>query len=439
MENCYRYQSGLPNKLGAAAVIAGASAAGLLLFGTQTVSHAQAPAGMGIVWQDEFTGAQYGGGPNTNRWAFDTGAGGWGNNELETYTTSTANAHITWDSTGTDNQSLCITATNSTGIWTSARINTSGKESFGPYGYYEARCKFPNAGDGYWPAFWMLGNNIGSVGWPTCGEIDIAEEINGQWENHQSLHMPGWNPTLETSPNSSTTTYHNYGANWQPNAVTFYVDGQATGTFSNGGGGTWEFNNQQMYILLNCAVGGNFPGNPDGSTQGTGTFWTDYVRVYEAGAQLIPNGRYQIVAGTTGNVLDYQNGNDSNGTAVQLWSPLLTFNQGWWVTSLGNGYYSIIANGANGAPSGESLDCEGCSPNNNTLLDLWGYWGGACQQWGITPLGGGLFQIYSAGVNSSGGHDVIDGYGCSGAQGAQVGLWTWDGGGCQQSWDFSPM
>jgi len=281
MHHCIREKSCCASHLSKAAKVAGSSVAGLLLFGAASVSHAQAPAGYVFVWSDEFAGAASSAMPNSSTWGFDTGAGGWGNNELEYYTSNSANAHDIWDGTGTDSQALQIECTEYAGTWYSARINTEGKHSFGPYGYYEARCKFPNAGDGYWPAFWMLGNNIGSVGWPSCGEIDIAEEVNGQWQNHQSLHMPNWNPTLVTTPNSSTTTYHNYGANWQPGYVTFYVDGNATGTFTEGGGGTWEFDNQTMFILLNLAMGGSFPGNPDGSTQNNGCFDVDYVRQYE--------------------------------------------------------------------------------------------------------------------------------------------------------------
>jgi beta-glucanase (GH16 family) len=263
-----------------AAILSTSALAAMLLISTGTVSHAQAPGGMHQVWSDEFTGASTSATPYSGTWSYDTGAGGWGNNEWETYVNSWANCHVIWDGTGTDSQALQIEAqTDSSGRWYSARINTNGKHNFGPYGYYEARCKFPNSGQGYWPAFWMLGTNIGSVGWPACGEIDIAEEINGQWENHQSLHMPGWDPTLVTSPYQSTTTYHNYGANWQPGYITFYVDGNATGTFSRGGGGTWVFDNQTTFILLNLAIGGNWPGNPTGAANGN--FDIDYVRQYE--------------------------------------------------------------------------------------------------------------------------------------------------------------
>jgi len=233
----------------------------------------------GITWSDEFTGVNNG--PWAGNWSFETGSGGFGNNELETYVSSWANCHIVWDGTGTDSQALQIEAQqDNQGRWYSARINTAGHHTFGPYGYMEYRCKFPNSGKGYWPAGWMLGTNIGSVGWPTCGEVDVAEEVNGQWENHQSLHMPGWDPTVVWTVNQSTSTYHNYGAWWQPGFITFNMDGHNSATFSRGGGGNWVFDNQRLFVILNLAIGGNFPGNPDGSTRANGNFDIDYVREY---------------------------------------------------------------------------------------------------------------------------------------------------------------
>jgi hypothetical protein len=235
----------------------------------------------GITWSDEFTGINNP--PWSGNWGYDTGGGGWGNNELEIYVNSLANCHIVSDGTGTDSQALRFEAQTDTGKWNgqwySARINTYGHHYVVPGSYVEYRCKFPNSGQGYWPAAWMLGTVGGT--WPACGEIDVAEEIDGQWENHQSLHMPNWNPTVVNTINSSTTTYHNYGAWWPADgsSITFNVDGNNTATFSKGGGGTWEFNtNNKFFIILNLAIGGNFPGNPNSSTAVNGNFFVDYVR-----------------------------------------------------------------------------------------------------------------------------------------------------------------
>jgi beta-glucanase (GH16 family) len=248
-------------------------------------SVAQRASAWGIVWSDEFTGASSGAQPYSGFWNFETGSGP--NNEIEHYVTSWANCHVVYDGTGTDGQALRIEAQTDTGNqygqWYSARINSAGKHTFGPGSYIEYRCKFPNSGKAYWPAAWALGTNYGSVGWPACGEIDIAEEINGQWENHQSLHMPGWDPTVVWTVSQSTTTYHNYGAWWPSdgNSITFNMDGSNSATFTRGGGGTWEFGTgKTCFLIINLAIGGNWPGNPDGSTKVNGNFYVDYVRHY---------------------------------------------------------------------------------------------------------------------------------------------------------------
>lgn len=233
----------------------------------------------GITWSDEFTGVNDQ--PYSGFWSYQLGTNS-ATGEIETLVNSWANCHIISDGTGTDGQALQIEAqTDNNGNWYSARINTYGKHQFGPGTYLEFRCKFPNAGQGYWPAAWTLGTVGGQ--WPACGEIDTAEEVDGQWENHQSLHMPNWNPTVVNTINSSTTTYHNYGMWWPADcgSITFNVDGTNTATFYAGTAGTWEFNsNQQEYIILDLAIGGGFPGNPGGNTQDDGNFDIDYVRQY---------------------------------------------------------------------------------------------------------------------------------------------------------------
>jgi len=160
---------------------------------------------VGITWSDEFTGASSGAQPWSGNWSYELGGGGWGNNELETYVNSWANSHMVLDGTGTDSQALRIEAQTDTGAWNghwySARINSYGHHLVVPGSYVEFRCKFPNSGRGYWPAAWMLGTVGGA--WPACGEIDVAEEVDGQWEtiractcrtgtdgrqNHQQFH-----------------------------------------------------------------------------------------------------------------------------------------------------------------------------------------------------------------------------------------------------------
>jgi beta-glucanase (GH16 family) len=242
-----------------------------------------------LLWADEFDGAT-GTGVDPARWKHDVGGGGWGNNELETYTSGPANA-------AHNGGALVITArretlTGTDGItrdYTSARILTAGRFTI-TYGKIEARLKLP-AGKGLWPAFWMLGNDIGSVGWPTCGEIDIMENVGHEpGTTHGSLHGPGYSgatPMTATYPLPSgarlADDFHVFSVEWEPAAIRWYVDGVVyqTRTPSSLPAGTrWVFDHP-FFIILNVAVGGNWPGTPDASTVFPQMMTIDYVRVYQ--------------------------------------------------------------------------------------------------------------------------------------------------------------
>jgi beta-glucanase (GH16 family) len=395
---------------------AATACAALTMFAAATTAAQAAPPGMALQWSDEFTGVNNQ--PNSAVWGYDTGAGGWGNNEWETYVNSWANAHVISDGTGTDNQALQIEAqTDSSGRWYSARINSAGRHTVGPYGYVEYRCKFPNAGAGYWPAAWMLGNNIGSVGWPACGEVDIAEEVDGQWENHQSLHMPGWDPTVVWTVNQSTTTYHNYGANWQPGSITFYMDGQVSATFSRGGGGTWAFDNNPMFLIINLAIGGNFPGSPNSSTQANGNFDVDYVRVYQntGGGGTISNGAHTMApACATGSRLDDTNGSTTNGNHLQIWQAGGNSNQSWSFANVGGSDYNMSVNGP------YCLDSGGATSNGGAAT-IWSCNGNTNQRWTATATGGGYtFKAANSGL-------CLDVAGAGSANGTAVDTWQCNG------------
>jgi beta-glucanase (GH16 family) len=237
--------------------------------------------GWALSWSDEFNGSA--GAIDGSKWGFETGGSGWGNNELEYYTNRTDNAALD------GNGSLVITAkAESYGgrNYTSARINSSGKFTQA-YGRMEARIQIPR-GEGIWPAFWMFGANIGSVGWPQCGEIDIMENVGKEpTVNHGSLHGPGYsgaNPltAIYTAPSALADAYHVYAVEWEPNQVRFYVDGTLyeTRTPANIPAGTTWVYDHPFYVILNVAVGGTFPGSPDGSTKLPQEMKVDYVRVY---------------------------------------------------------------------------------------------------------------------------------------------------------------
>ncbi len=241
-----------------------------------------------LVWSDEFSGAD-GSAPASSNWVMETGGGGWGNHELETYTARPQNAQIIGGN-------LVITAqketyTGSDGItraYTSARLKTQTKFTQ-QYGRFEARIKIPS-GQGMWPAFWMLGDNIGSVGWPSCGEIDIMENIGKEPSTvHGSLHGPQGSGqftltdgyTLQSSQRFSDD-FHVFAVEWEPGVARFYVDGTLFSTRTPQdmpAGSTWVFDHP-FFILLNVAVGGDWPGNPDSTTTFPQTMQVDYVRVY---------------------------------------------------------------------------------------------------------------------------------------------------------------
>ena len=245
--------------------------------------------GYTLAWSDDFNGPD-GSSPDLKKWSYDIGGNGWGNNELEYYTNRTQNAQI-------KGGNLVITAqqeayTGADGVsrnYTSARLKTQGLFSQA-YGRFEARIKIP-AGQGMWPAFWMLGNDITSVGWPKCGEIDIMENIGKEPGTvHGSLHGPSTSgPTSDLSAPFSLPAgqnfagdFHLYAVEWEPGTIRFYVDTNLYATFTSSqwpAGGAWVFDHP-FFIILNVAVGGSWPGSPDSTTVFPQQMLVDYVRVY---------------------------------------------------------------------------------------------------------------------------------------------------------------
>jgi beta-glucanase (GH16 family) len=276
-----------PTVIGTASTGSGGSSSG----GSSSGGGSTEP-GWTLTWSDEFNGPD-GSGVDPTKWSFDTGGSGWGNDELEYYTSGTANAVI---SGGT----LVITATSqgASGYscwygpcqYTSARLNTAGKFSQ-QYGRFEARIKMPE-GQGVWPAFWLLGENIGTVGWPSCGEIDIMENIGRTPDsNYGTTHGPG--PGNYPGEGLSGTfnagaplgsDFHVYASEWDGGSVRFYVDGSLFWTVTPSqlpAGASWVWD-QPFFVLLNFAVGGNWPGSPDATSSFPQEMVVDYVRVYEA-------------------------------------------------------------------------------------------------------------------------------------------------------------
>ncbi|HVG38425.1 MAG TPA: glycoside hydrolase family 16 protein [Pyrinomonadaceae bacterium] len=246
------------------------------------------PAVWQLLWRDEFDGSDNS--PvDSSKWTAEIGGHGWGNNELEYYTDRTQNAALQSGTLAiTARKETYTGADNVTRQYTSARLITKNKFAQ-QYGRFEARIKIPY-GQGIWPAFWMLGDNIDAAGWPACGEIDIMENIGREPAIvHGTIHGPGHSGAKSISaqyslPNKApfADDYHTYAVEWEPNALRFYVDGVLYTTRTPAdlpSGATWVYD-RPFFLLLNVAVGGSWPGNPDATTIFPQTMKVDYVRVY---------------------------------------------------------------------------------------------------------------------------------------------------------------
>jgi beta-glucanase (GH16 family) len=232
-----------------------------------------------LVWSDEFNGTTL----DENSWTREVGGDGWGNNELQYYTSRDVNSFL-------ENGHLVIQALEENyggREYTSARIKTQNKRFF-KYGKFEASLKLPY-GQGLWPAFWMLGQNISTVGWPACGEIDIMEMIGGpnrdntsygtaHWEDNGQHLQSGGDYTLSTG--IFADDFHKFTIIWEYQIIRWYVDDNLLYTFNITPFDRTEFH-REFFILLNVAVGGNWPGSPDPSTVFPQRMEIDYVRVYE--------------------------------------------------------------------------------------------------------------------------------------------------------------
>ncbi|MGA7907094.1 MAG: glycoside hydrolase family 16 protein [Candidatus Sulfotelmatobacter sp.] len=261
----------------------------------QNASPAGAKKGWILTWSDEFNG------PNNSavdptKWVLESGGWGWGNQELEYYTARRENAYVA-------HGKLVIKAvrekyTGPDGVsrdYTSARLKTLGKFSQ-TYGRFEARIKIPR-GQGMWPAFWMLGEDIGTIGWPACGEIDIMENIGKEpGIVHGSIHGPGYTgsvgleaPYRLPGRRKFADHFHLYAVEWEPDAIRLYVDKHLYVTRTRADlrpGWKWVFDHP-FFLLLNLAVGGDWPGSPDATTVSPQVMLVDYVRVYRR-ADLSP-------------------------------------------------------------------------------------------------------------------------------------------------------
>lgn len=234
-----------------------------------------------LVWSDEFNGSSL----NTLDWNYETGGNGWGNNELENYTSGTTNAYL-------QNGNLVIEAKKEklgSNSYTSARLTTNGKQSF-TYGRVDIRARIPS-GKGIWPALWMLGSNISTVSWPACGEIDIMENIGettpsktygtAHWGVSSTSHLSGGG-NFSLGSGLLSDSFHIYSIDWSADKIQWLIDGSKFYEITNQQitGGNFPFN-KSFFFIMNVAVGGNWPGNPDGTTVFPQKMYVDYIRMYQ--------------------------------------------------------------------------------------------------------------------------------------------------------------
>ncbi|MBV2224037.1 MAG: glycoside hydrolase family 16 protein [Cloacibacterium sp.] len=226
------------------------------------------------VFFDEFS---VDGAPDSSKWGYDLGNNnGWGNNEAQYYTNRTQNAVV---SNGTLKINLIKEAYQGYN-YTSARLLSKGKYSM-KYGKVEIRAKIPSGG-GTWPALWMLGDNIDSVGWPACGEIDIMEHVGNQLNRiFGTLHYPGRSGGNADGASvmipNATTEFHIYSMEWNASTIKIYVDNQLFFTYNNNPNSPF---NQNFFFIMNVAMGGNFGGTIDPNVTNA-TMEVDYIRVYQ--------------------------------------------------------------------------------------------------------------------------------------------------------------
>ena len=242
--------------------------------------------GWNIVWQDEFDKDSL----DLTKWSREIGGHGWGNNELQFYTDSDSNSYV-------ENGNLILKAQvvpqgigSSKGLryYSSARLRTYGKGDW-KYGRIEVKAKVAS-GQGIWPAIWMLPTDWLFGGWPSSGEIDIMEHVGYDLGVvHGSVHTEAYNHKINTQRSSARkianvdTEFHVYSIIWDKDKISFFIDDVQYFLFENDQQGnykTWPFD-QRFHLLINIAVGGDWPGNPDNSTNFPRKMLVDYVRVYE--------------------------------------------------------------------------------------------------------------------------------------------------------------
>ncbi|MGW2937041.1 lectin [Streptomyces sp. NPDC001156] len=379
-------------------------------------AHAAPKAADATVFSDTFDGPA-GSAVDSSKWQIETGDNV-NNHERQYYTSGNKNAAL-------DGQGhLVITARreNPAGYqcwygtcqYTSARLNTSGKFT-AQYGHVEARMKIPR-GQGMWPAFWMLGT---PVNWPDSGEIDIMENVGYEPSTvHGTIHGPGYSgsggigaPYSLPGGQAFADAFHTFAVDWAPDSITWSVDGNVyqRRTPADLGGKTWVFN-KPFFLILNLAVGGYWPGDPDGSTVFPQQLVVDSVSVTTSNSS---GGTGGAITGLAGKCVDVAGANPANGTAVQLYDCNGTAAQKWTVGS--DGTLRAL---------GKCLDVVNNGTADGSKVQLWDCTGGPNQKWTVTAA----HDIVNPQANKC--LDVTEN---NSANGTRLQIWSCSGG-ANQKW-----
>ncbi|GAA2891120.1 lectin [Streptomyces mexicanus] len=378
---------------------------------------ASASAAAVTTFSDTFDGPA-GAAVDSSKWQLETGDNV-NNHERQYYTSGTKNAAL-------DGQGhLVITARREnpanyqcwygTCQYTSARLNTSGKFA-AQYGHVEARMKIPR-GQGMWPAFWMLGTDLGQVGWPNSGEIDVMENVGFEPSTvHGTIHGPGYSGSAGIGapyslPNGQAfaDAFHTFAVDWAPDSISWSVDGTVyqRRTPADLGGKTWVFN-KPFFLILNLAVGGYWPGDPDGSTSFPQQLVVDSVSVTTSNTST-----GAAIRGLAGKCVDVAGASSANGTPVQLYDCNGTAAQQWTVGS--DGTLRAL---------GKCLDVTDNGTADGSTVQLWDCTGGPNQKWVVTDA----HDIVNPQANK-----CLDVTGNNSANGTRLQIWTCTGG-ANQKW-----
>ncbi|MGI5247151.1 ricin-type beta-trefoil lectin domain protein [Dactylosporangium sp. CA-139066] len=397
--------------LATAAVVASMFATGLVLVTAQSAAQAA------VVWNEDFSGAS-GQGVDGSKWNFDTGGGGFGNSELEYYNSGTSNVyqdgqgHLVIEARRESGGHSCWYGTCQ---WTSGRIQTAGKFTQ-LYGHIEARIQVPK-GNGLWPAFWMLGGS----NWPTDGEIDIMENV-GRDPNtvYGTIHGPGYSGASGVGGTRNIgqplgNAFHTFAVDWSPNLIIWTIDGSEyfRATPANIRGNRWVYDHP-FFIILNLAVGGSFPGNPDGSTPSVNRMLVDYVHVSTSSTTPPPTGSTSALRGNeSGRCIDIPGANPVDGARLQVYDCNGTAAQQWTIGTDG----TVRA-------LGKCMDAAAAGTANGTAVQLYTCNGTGAQKFTLTAAG----DLVNVNANK-----CVDVAGHATANGSQLQLWDCTGG-ANQKW-----